>query len=743
MKIITPAALYLFLGALPAASQDDAPPAGMRVLGTAAFQTPSTIQGMAFSLDSRRLAVGTQQDGILVWDLETAKVVDRIPVEGGVSHLRYLADGRRLLFMTMMNHATKQGDETVVWDLQDRKALFRFPTGNHYGKFELSPDEKLLLTPDRKNHRDLPGVLGWDLETGKPAPGLEEVARHPPNVTYRVATMTFTADGSRIACVDSWSGSQNNAKFDRRDRVTVWEFKSGKLLHEWIAPDNLLGWRSGLRWLPGDTQLMAFGSDRAAVLNAADGVVLKKFDGTGVLSFDRTELICLGGGVLTTYDLATGDKRDAFAVPSMKYLAEAMLSRDGRWFAAGAMGQVPVIVDLKNRRALAPSADGHARQPYSVAYTTDGRLMVHDGGATRMYDDESGRVLRAFKPGVYCVYGGEGATRDGRLLLTKGDAGGRAELWDTVRGELVAKLPKGSGAVQGTYLSPDGAWAATQGERSGMLQFWDLKTGQALGKLVGPQHSFFGRTLQVTGLAWNADGSKVFLTSSNGAWFAGEKPKAPGIPDLLHFTGAFDPRAGTLIYAFEMPDEKAVGTAEVLDYFAPEDLVFVGTATFCGLWKGADGKFFREVEKPGAGARFTADGRRLVGPDAVVDAATGKAEKSFKFGKHRIVSPGGTLIAAFDEDQKFSVHEARTGEELLARDLGPCKLMGKILTVAWHPAEDRIAVTMQNQPAVVQVELPEVLTKGVDAEVRRSQAARIRELRARNAKVEPMKVDWK
>jgi len=749
MKTTAPLFLFLFGGLLAVGAQEDVPPAGMRILGTAPFQTPSEIQCLSFSIDSRRLAAGTSADGIVIWDLESAKEVDRIRTGGGVCDVRYLSDGRRIAFMTMMTNAvTKVGvDSTVILDLQDRKELFQFPTPNHYGKFEISPDEKLLLTGEKKEYRDQPGVLGWDLTNGKPAPGLEEVARHPPQVQYRVSTMSFTADGAKIACVDSWSGAQNNAKYDRRDRVTVWEFKTGKLLHEWLAPDNLLGWRSSLRWLPGDAQLLASGGQGSAILNAADGVVQRKFPGASALSLDRTQVYCYGGGALTTYDLASGEKKDSFPAPSMKYASDAILSRDGRWFAASCMGQTPAILDLKNRRAIAPSGEGHARAPYSVSFTTDGRLMVSDGAVTRLYDDETGRVLKSFKPGVYCVYGGEGASRDGRLLLSKGDSGGRAELWDTVRGELLGKLPSnaggGGGGIQGTYLSPDGAWGATQREYSGTLQFWDLQSGQALGKITGPQHSFFGRMLQVNGVAWNGDGSKVFLATNNGAFLHGEKPKAPGIPDLANYTGAFDPRAGTLLYAFEMPDEKTVDGAQAVDYSAPEDLVFIGTPSFCGLWKGATGKFVREIEKTGPGSRFTPDGRWIVGPDGIAEIATGKVVKGFSFGQRRIVSPGGTLVAAFEENQKFRIHEARTGEELASRDLGPCKLTGKITHIAWHPAENRVAVTMEKQPAVVQVELPEVLTKGIDAELRRARANQVRELRQQNAKAEPIKVDWK
>src|SRR4029434_990942 len=168
-----------------------------------------------------------------------------------------------------------------------------------------------------------------------------------------------------------------------------------------------------------------------------------------------------------------------------------------------------------------------------------------------------------------------------------------------------------------------------------------------------------------------------------------------------------------------------------------------GRPAVCGRWKRATGNFVREIEKPGTSARFSPDGRWIVGPDAIVDAATGKALQAFTFGKRRIVSPGGTLIAAFDEDQKFRVHEARTGQELLARDLGPCKLTGKIIQLSWHPAENRITGTMGKRAVLGQVARPQLITKGIDAEARRTQATRVAELRRQNAKAEPMKVEWK
>jgi WD40 repeat protein len=286
-------------------------------------------------------------------------------------------------------------------------------------------------------------------------------------------------------------------------------------------------------------------------------------------------------------------------------------------------------------------------------------------------------------------------------------------------------------------MSPDGAWAAVKRERSGTLQFYDLKTGQPLGKIVGPEHSFFGRVLQVNGLAWNAAGDKVFLACSTRNYFHAEAPKNPGTPDMLDTTGAFNPRTGELLYSFETPNEKIMDSTQDLDYYAPEDLVYVAGSGFFGLWKGADGKFVREIDKPGPHARFTPDGSRLVSPDGVVDVKTGKSLRSFTFAKTRVAGPTGARIAAYDEDQVLRIHDAATGAEVARRDLSSARLFGKILSVAWHPAETQITVILDKQPAVLQVDFPEFAKGGEGA------AARVRELRAKNAGAAPIKAEWK
>jgi len=239
--------------------------------------------------------------------------------------------------------------------------------------------------------------------------------------------------------------------------------------------------------------------------------------------------------------------------------------------------------------------------------------------------------------------------------------------------------------------------------------------------------------MHVTGLEWNSAGDTVFLASNNAVWYRGEKPKNPGVPDLMNFTGAFDPRTGTLICLFETPNEKVLEGSEDLDYHAESDLVYAAGGGFFGLWKGADGKFVREIEKPGQGAKFSPDGKRLVSPEGVVDVSTGKQLRSFTFAKTRVVSPSRARIAGYDEDQILRIHDSDSGKEIVRRDLGAAKLSGKIVSLAWHPAENQVTVVLEKQPAVLQIDLPEIAPTD----------DRVRALRAKNTNPEPMKVDWK
>lgn len=687
---------------LLAATQDPPPEPGLRVLGAASFQTPSEIVVLAFHPDGRRLAAGTHHDGIVVWDLETRKEDARIPVQGAVTDLRYWGEGgSHLLFMTM--EQTKRTSALILWDIGRGQEVLHLPVENYYSRLTVSPDGRTVATGGKTSD-----VLAWELPSGKALPGLEEAARVQKDVQYRVDALAFTPDGERVACVDRWSGANNNAKYDIRARVSVWEWRSGRRLHEWISTDDTFRWRGGLEWLPDGEHLLLHGSKGTFIVKAADGSVVRRYDGTGLLSPDRTRLLSHQGTAFATIDRVSGETLDSFPISAYKNLGQAVLSPDGRWFAACSMSQTPAIVDLKTRRSVAPDVDGHQRQPYGVDYSPDGRLLVFDGAVTRVYDDATGEILRRFATGFYVISAAPQFSRDGRLLLAAGGQSGRAELWDTVRGELIGRLKppeaKGGG-IQAVYMSPDAAWAATVREYTGTLQFYDLGTGAALGNLVGPKHHFFSRLMHVSSVRWSPSGDRVYVGCGNGVWLHGERPKEPGKPDLISFTGCFDPREGRRLFAYETPDEQPLEDAETIDVHEASDLIYVAGRTFHGLWKASTGAFVREVEKPGPRARFTPDGRRLVSADGSVDVATGAELRRFGFGKRRVPSPSGTLVAALDDGPVVAIHDARNGLELARRDVSSAGRAGKIHALVWHPAETQVALVLEKNAAMIQLEL--------------------------------------
>jgi WD40 repeat protein len=286
---------------------------------------------------------------------------------------------------------------------------------------------------------------------------------------------------------------------------------------------------------------------------------------------------------------------------------------------------------------------------YSFSMSADGKLLVaHDGEGVRLWDLETGKVVRRFVAregllGCTVALSPDGKTFAARRWLGGGVAR-QLVLWDVSTDKEVRRMERPADDYPCMAFSPDGkTLAATDWEKR--VHVWDVGTGKEIKAWQAPRGC-------LPDLAFSADGKRIATASHGGTAYLWDAATGAKIQE---FVGHTDVVRGVAL----SPDGKLLATASA-----------DGTAR---LWDVATGKELRAMKRPGANVisvSFSPDGRRLAtsGDGAFLwEMATGKLLKELSRSGHvlgtlfapdgkRVVSGVGNAICAWDVATGKEVH---------------------------------------------------------------------------------------
>jgi WD40 repeat protein len=416
-----------------------------------------SVWGVAFHPDGRTAVSVSQDEFVILWDLETGQLASRIDADIGMFGIAMSSDGRRALVGTLDNRV-------LLLDLESGQLLSQLR--GHTARVRA-----VAFTPDGRSA--LSGSDGgtlrlWNLFNGAEMRSIMyDYALEPA-----AAAVAVSLDGQR-GLTALWNGE-----------ISLWGYASGEEIHR----------------LRGHTQ-MAFGG----VLFLPDG--RRAVSGAGDIygaSSDNT---------LRVWDVETGEELLRLEGHTDK-IWDIAVSGGGRFGASASHDGTVRLWDLESGEGRVLH-DVYPQAARSVAFSPDGRFLVvglakgqsdTPDYSLRLLDTETGGEIRRLV-GHEDVVGDVAFSPDGNLILS--GSNGIAILWDAASGAQVHRLIGHAASVVAIAFSPDGRLAVS-GALDSSLFLWDVETGSVLRRYVG-------LTKPVTSVAFVPDGHSFFAAADDDA----------------------------------------------------------------------------------------------------------------------------------------------------------------------------------------------------------------------------------
>ncbi|KAF4609717.1 hypothetical protein D9613_011997 [Agrocybe pediades] len=453
------------------------------------------IQAMVFSPDNSKIATGSREGDIWIWDIQMASLIaGPLNMEGGsISSLAFSRDSKKL--------ASYSDPTIVVWDLSSGKVLsgpFKTECGGDYyaGSLKFTSDDSNILFVS-----DIGMMHVLDVHTGS------DLAE-PFQVTNKKAALMSTATLPDTTMV---------AVGYREGMIYIWDICARTTIHGPFVGHN--GGVSALAFSHNGKKLISGSHDMTIQIWDIDtgNVVAGPFEGhtdiitSLALSSDGTKFIS-GSDDKTVRLWNVFSNESNIAPPCQSVTAwvnTVAWSLNGTRIASGQSDGTVAVWSAQNGEAVIEPFR-HSLNIRSIAFSPDSSRISAGtrDGAVVSWDSRTGEMVGEPFPGHSqevnsIVYSPNGS------IIASGSEDCTIIIWDCSTGKMIGNPLRHNGWVNSVAFTPDSN-RLVSGVNGGSIYVWDVHTGQII---LGPIE---GHKSNVNSVACSPDGHQFVSGSSDG-----------------------------------------------------------------------------------------------------------------------------------------------------------------------------------------------------------------------------------
>lgn len=414
------------------------------------------IAGANISPDGSRVVTTSYDKTARVWDTITGKQLMYLSdLTGGflVSSARFSPDGTRIATVDGSARATvwNTGGGVLISSLEGSRGKFTadgqriVTTGPGFAKVWSAANGQLLKALEARNDGLTFLAFSPDgtraVATGGRSTKMMNLEAGVPDFSLAselpTTSAAFSPDGSRVLTVGRGLSSGPNT-------LSMWDAKSGKLLHFWKSQDQTR-----------ESVSAEFSPDGRYIVTASSRIVEIWVSETGRL--------------VRSY----GGPAEIVSSPQFSADGKRIAMKTGKRVADGSERveeTTATVYDVATGKLIA-ALGGAKLWLNTVVFSPDGKKVITTGAdrTARMWDVEDGKLLVTAEVSSF-----ESATfsHDGALFATAGEDS--PKVWDSQSGKQLAVFDAYTGGVSAISFSRDGTRLLTTG-RNGTLKVW--KTG--------------------------------------------------------------------------------------------------------------------------------------------------------------------------------------------------------------------------------------------------------------------------